>query len=210
MLMDNVIPVIKVFTCFDSVRIFYILSVVVHFYVKGVSDFPTYYTLQNRHSNQSITYLILQEILWHMLNFSFVWILSNVVTAIICWYDRYRDVLHGIHSPLVTFCLTFRSFCLWLIVFAPMICLDDVFLRKAMTGVALNTFLNVLLIFNICQCLLINCLIFDKVGLYVTENGITFFRTALVLFNRIDLSRLSTFLIWFWMLFSLYPVPRIA
>ena len=42
-------------------------------------------------------------------------------------------------------------------------------------------------------------LIFGKVGLYVTENG-----TALVLFNRVDLSRLSTFLTWFQMMFSLY------
>ena len=36
-----------------------------------------------------------------------------------------------------------------------MICLNDVFLRKAMTDAALNTFLNVLLIFNICQYLLV-------------------------------------------------------
>ena len=43
---------------------------------------------------------------------------------------------------------------------------------KAMTGVALNTLPNVLLIFNICQCLIIS-LIFGKVGLYVTKNGIT-------------------------------------
>ena len=83
---------------------------------------------------------------------------------------------------------------------------NDVFLRKAMTGVALNTFPNVLLIFNICQCLLMISLIFGKIGLYVTENGITFFRTALVLFNRVDFSRLSTFSIWFRIIFfSLYP-----
>ena len=67
--------------------------------------------------------------------------------------------------------------------FVPMISLNDVFLRKAITGVALNTFANVLLIFNICQCLLIISLIFGKIGLYVTENGITIFRTALVLFK---------------------------
>ena len=85
-----------------------------------------------------------------------------------------------------------------------MICLNDVFLRKAMTGVALNTFPNVLLIFNICQCLLIIYLMFGKVGLYVTENGFTFFHTALVLFNRVDLSRLSTFSIWIRMMFPLY------
>ena len=46
-----------------------------------------------------------------------------------------------------------------------MICLNDVFLGKAMTGVAfaLNTFLNVLLILNIWQCLLTVSLIFGKV-----------------------------------------------
>ena len=60
-----------------------------------------------------------------------------------------------------------------------------VFLRKAMTGVALNTFPSILLIFNICQCRLIASLIFDKVRLFVTKNVITFFRIASDLFNRI-------------------------
>ena len=86
------------------------------------------------------------------------------------------------HSPSVSFCLTFSSFWLCLIAFVPVICLNNVFLRKAMAGVALNTFPNVLLIFNICQCLVIISLIFCKVELYVTENGITLFCTALVLF----------------------------
>ena len=85
-----------------------------------------------------------------------------------------------------------------------MISINDVFLQKALTGVALNTFANVLLIFKKCQCLLIISLIFGKVGQYVIKNEITFFRIVLVLFNRIDLSRLSTFSIWFRMLFSLY------
>ena len=106
------------------------------------------------------------------------------VVAIICWNEKHRDVLHGINFPLVTFCLTFRSFWLWVIVFVPMFCLNDLFLQKAMNGVALNTFLNVLLIFNICQCLSIIYPIFGKVGRYITKNGITFFHTALVLFTR--------------------------
>ena len=38
---------------------------------------------------------------------------SNVVVGTICWYERHGDALHGIHSPLVTFCLTFSGF--WLI-----------------------------------------------------------------------------------------------
>ena len=142
------------------------------------------------------------------LNFSFVWMLSNVVVAIICWYERHGDILHGMHSPLVTLFLTFRGSWLCLIMFVPMISLNDVFLRKAITGVALNTFANVLLIFNICQCLLIISLIFGKIGLYVTENGITIFRTALVLFKSWSL-RLSTFSIWFRMIYSLYPFSTI-
>ena len=86
-----------------------------------------------------------------------------------------------------------------------MISLNDVFLRKVMTVGALNTFPNVLLIFDICQCLLIIFPIFGKVGLYVTENGIRFFRNGLVLFNRVDLSRLSNFSGWLRMIFSVYP-----
>ena len=50
-----------------------------------------------------------------------------------------------------------------------------------MTAVALNTFPNVLLIFNICQCLLIIFLIFGKVALYLTKNGRMFFHAALIL-----------------------------
>ena len=79
-----------------------------------------------------------------------------------------------------------------------------------MTGVALNAFPNVLLlIVNICQCLLMISLIFGKVGLYVTENGITFFRTASVLFKRVDLSKLSKFSICFRMTFSFYTFSSI-
>ena len=66
--------------------------------------------------------------------------LSNVVFAIISWHERYRDVLHEMHSALVTFYLIFRNVWLWLIVFVPMICLNDVLLRKAMTGTALNAY----------------------------------------------------------------------
>ena len=62
--------------------------------------------------------------------------------------ERHRDVLHGMHSPIVAVWLTFRSFWQCLIVFVQMICLNDVFLLKAMTGVALNIFLNVFLIFG--------------------------------------------------------------
>ena len=140
-----------------------------------------------------------------MLNFPFVWVLSNVVVAIIFWHESHRDVLHDLHSSLDIFCLTFRSFQLWLIVFVPMMCLNDAFLWNAMAAVALSTFPNVLLMFNICQFSLIIHQIFGKVGLYVTENRTTFFRTALVLFNRADFPRLSTFLIWFQMIFPLYP-----
>ena len=117
----------------------------------------------------------------------------KVLVAITCWYKRNRDVLYEIHSPLATFCLTFRKFWLCLIVFVQKIYFKDVFLRKAMTDVALNTFSNILLIFNICQCLSIVSLMFSKVGLHVTENGISFSHTILFLFNRVALSSLSTF-----------------
>ena len=122
--------------------------------------------------------------------------ISIVVVATICWHERH--VLHGMYSPLVQFRLSCRSFWLWFIVFAPMACPNDVFLQKAMTGVALNTAPNVLLIFNIHQGLLIIPHIFGKNVLYVTKYGIKFFRTALVLFNRAYLSRLSNISMWFW------------
>ena len=51
------------------------------------------------------------------------------------------------HSPLVTFCLSFRSFWLCLTVVVPMK------VMKVITRVALNTFPNLQLIFNICKCL---------------------------------------------------------
>ena len=140
-----------------------------------------------------------------MLNVSFVWVLENAIIAIICWYGRHHDALHGTNSPLVAIFLNFRSFWLSLIVFVSMICLSDAFFKKAMTGIALNTFPNVLLIFNICQCLLMISLIFGKVGLYVTKNGNTFFRTVSILFNRVDLTKLSTCLLWFRMMFTLSP-----
>ena len=76
--------------------------------------------------------------------------LADVVIAIICWHEKHRNVLYGMRSRLVPFCLAFRSFWLPVIVLVPMIYLNDVFLRKAMTGVALITFPNVLLKFNIC------------------------------------------------------------
>ena len=123
--------------------------------------------------------------------------LPHVVVANIFWYEGHHDVLHGMHSPLVAFCLTFRSFWMCLIVYVPIIYLNNVFLQKAMTGVALNASLNILLIFNICQCLLIISLIFGKARLYVAENGITFFCFTLVLLSRADHFRLSTFSIWF-------------
>ena len=83
----------------------------------------------------------------------------------LCWHVSHRDVLHWMHTSLVKFCLTFRSFWLWLTVFVTMICLNDVFFCKAITVVALIAFPNVLLIFNIYQCSLIIYLIFGKVEL---------------------------------------------
>ena len=70
--------------------------------------------------------------------------LSNVVVALICWHERRGDVLYGMHSPVVAFCLTFRILLLCLIVYVPISCLNNEVLLKAMTGVALNSFSNVL------------------------------------------------------------------
>ena len=98
-----------------------------------------------------------------------------------CWHERHSDVLHGMHSPSVTFCLTFRSF--WL---SDCICTGDMLYRSIFKEcydcVALNIFPNVL-IFNIFQCLLTIYLIFGEVGLHVTENGIMLFRAAIVLLS---------------------------
>ena len=120
-------------------------------------------------------------------------------------YHERRDKLHWVYSLLVLSCWTCKSFWLSLILFASAICLNNVFLWNVMYGIALNTFPSDFLMFDICQCLLIIHLIFDKVGPYVTKNGITSFRILLVLFNRVDLSRLSTFLKWFPIMFPLYP-----
>ena len=86
-----------------------------------------------------------------MLNFYFLWVLSNVAVGIICWNERDGDVLHRMHSFLITFFLTFRNFCLCVIIFVPTIFVNDMLLREALSGVAQNTFPNVLLDFNISQ-----------------------------------------------------------
>ena len=94
------------------------------------------------------------------IGFSFVWVLSNVVVAIICWDERHRDVLHGMHfSSFSHILFDLQKF---LVGSECMVLFKDVFLRKDKTGVALNTFPNVLLIFNICQCLLVYSLIFGN------------------------------------------------
>ena len=75
-----------------------------------------------------------------------------------------------------------------------MVCLNEAFLRNAINGTALNPSSIVLLMLNI------RCLIFGAWWgfTYVTENGITYyFPTVLLLFNRFDFFRMSTFLIWF-------------
>lgn len=84
-------------------------------------------------------------------------------------------ITHGMHSQFVTFSLTFRSFWLSLIVFETIACLKDVYLRKAMIVVALNASLNVLLIFNVCHCLLIISLKFSIVGLLCYHRWIYIF-----------------------------------
>ena len=91
----------------------------------------------------------------------------HVVVAVICWHERHHDILHGKHSPLIKWCFIFRSFWLCLIVFLPMSYVKDIFLRKAMTGVTLNTFPKVLLTFNICHCLKLEYM-FSKMEFYLS------------------------------------------
>lgn len=98
--------------------------------------------------------MLLEETLWYISKISkiyFVSVLPNVVVAVTCWHKRHRDLLQGMHSPLVAFYLTFRSSSLCLIVFLPTICLNGVFLRKAVTDVTLNTSPNISLIFNVIE-----------------------------------------------------------
>ena len=52
---------------------------------------------------------------------------------------------------------------------------NDVFLWKAVTGVALNAAPNVLLIFNTCQCLLIISHIFGKMYYMLPNMELSFF-----------------------------------
>ena len=81
----------------------------------------------------------------------------NVVFAITCWREINYLVLCGVHSPLVVFCLTLRSFWCSMIVLTPIISINDILIR------------NVLVIFNISQSLLKIFLIFGKIGLYITN-----------------------------------------
>ena len=74
-----------------------------------------------------------------------------------------------------------------------MIYLNDEFLWNAITGVALNTSQNVLLVFIVYHYLLIISLVFDKAGLYVTKKEIMFSSTVSVIFEKADLFRYSIF-----------------
>lgn len=123
--------------------------------------------------------MLLEETLWYISKISkiyFVSVLPNVVVAVTCWHKRHRDLLQGIHSPLVAFYLTFRSSSLCLIVFLPTICLNGVFLRKAVTDVTLNTSPNISLIFNVIENeITFFDLVSDDVSLYpfFSANGLT-------------------------------------
>ena len=113
----------------------------------------------------TVTFTRSLYIIYIISSFSFVWVLPNVLVAITFSHEKHRNVFRGIYSHFLTFCLTFRSFWLSLIVFAPIVCLNDVYLQKAMISVVLNPSMNVFLIFNMCQCLLIISLIFGIIGL---------------------------------------------
>ena len=109
-----------------------------------------------------------------MVGLTIAWVLPNIVVAITCWQQSHGDSLRGVHSPSVSFGLFFINFRLSLIVFAPMICLNDVFLRNATTVVVLNTSPNVSLMFNICQCFLISSLIFRSLDFMIPKMKLCF------------------------------------
>ena len=89
-------------------------------------------------------------------------------------------------------------------VFIPMICFREVFLRKAI--VLPNIFFKVLLIFIMCKCLFITSLIFGNLVpeyLHVMEKRVMSAQIGLEVYEGNLLSRMSTLLIWLWMLVSL-------
>ena len=88
-----------------------------------------------------------------------------------------------------------------------MICFREVVLQKAITHFALpNRFFKVLLMFIMCKCLFITFLIFSNLVLkyfHITEKRAMLAQTGLEIYKSDLLSRLSTLLIWLWMLGSL-------
>ena len=121
--MEFEVPVVKMLACLNIIRIFlYSFCGCSMLCEKRLPTFP--HSVFCRAG-------ILQESLWNMLNFSFVWVLSNVVVVIICWHERLRYVLHGTNTfSFSSICLTCSIFLLCLIVFVPVICPNNVFLWK--------------------------------------------------------------------------------
>ena len=111
---------------------------------------------------------------FNMVGLTIAWVLPNIVVAITCWQQSHGDSLWGVHSPSVSFGVFFINFRLPLVVFAPMICLNDVFLRNAITVVVLNTSPNVLSMFDICQCFLISSLIFKSLDFMLPKMKLCF------------------------------------
>ena len=83
---------------------------------------------------------------------------------------------HGVHFLFTVPLIGLRVFTCFKKGFPPTIHFRKVFLRKAIIGFALpNVLLKVLLMFCMCQCLLMTSLAFHSEGLYVTEKEIIVF-----------------------------------
>ena len=127
--MEGLIPVLTMLLCFDSIRLypFCAFSILCE---KGFSTFRrTVFCRTNILISKQHIYFFkwLCDIyqIW-LCDISTAWVLSNVLVAIICWCERHCDVLHGMHSPLVAFHLTFRRFCLCLILLISLIPLKTI------------------------------------------------------------------------------------
>ena len=134
--------------------------------LKVVSLLPTYWELHKLHSNKYITYLLLQLILWNILNVRLVWFLLNDTDANCLQQSILVLANHGKHLPL-SLLSDLTSFLLCSVVLLPIICWRFVSLQKAMSCDDWNISLNSGLTCKTCHCFASNDLIFGEVWLLI-------------------------------------------
>ena len=89
------IPIDKMFACFDSVRFFISYLGMVNLMRNEVFDFPWYTVFCREDILLGKTSFMLITRTRNFIvytNFSFVWVLSNVVVEITRWHERHPDV----------------------------------------------------------------------------------------------------------------------